>query len=150
MFLFLFCKSSSVVMFSRAKAIFWIYFWPNCQFQESCGSHYSQKGTKKAWFWQKRPLFCQKFIKIGLFMQNFVIFTKKIPINVIIQTNCSLNLIKTGLQPNKKDIFIKKVILGYFYSKKYTWKYHFFGIKCALRFAGFARKGSYFIFRETT
>ena len=83
-------------------------------------------------------------------MQNFVIFTKKIPINVIIQTNCSLNLIKTGLQPNKKDIFIKKVILGHIYSKKYIGKYHFLGFKCALRFAGFARKGSYFIFRETT
>ena len=87
---------------------------------------------------------------MGLFMQNFAVFTKKIPIHVLIQTNCSLDLIKTGLKLNKKDIFIKKVILGHFYSKKYTGKYYFLGIKCALRFAGFARKGSYFIVRQTT
>ena len=149
-FCFCFANRAPLSCSAEQKLSFEYIFDQIANFTRAVAANILKKVPKKAWFWQKRPLFCQNSIKIGLFMQNFVIFTKKSPINVIIQTNCSLNLIKTGLQPNKKDIFIKKVILGYFYSKKYTWKYHFFGIKCALRIAGFARKGSYFIFRETT
>ena len=99
-----------------------------------------KKVPKKHDFGKKDPCFGKNSIKMWLFMQNFAIFTKKIPIHVLKQTNWPLNLIKTGLQPNKNDIFIRKVILGHIYSKKYFEKYHFFGIQMCSQIRWFCKK----------
>ena len=96
----------------------------------------------------KNPCFGSNSIKSGLTSHSFAIFTTNISSNLLIRIFGSFDLIKTGLQIKIKNIFSKNLILGHFHSNKFTKKWHFFGIKCALRLSGSARKGSYFICRQ--
>ena len=41
-------------MFSRTRAIFWIYFFENFFIYSSCGWHLLQKGSQKSMIWVKK------------------------------------------------------------------------------------------------
>ena len=117
-------------------------------FSSAVAAILSKQTPKKAWFAPKKPLFWQKLNNMGLSMHSFAIFTTNISSNLLIRIFGSFDLIKTGLQIKIKNIFSKNLILGHFHSNKFTKKWHFFGIKIALRLSGSARKGSYFICRQ--